>query len=183
MKAMILLCAVFCLGALFCTIPVRAHTIPDYEKILVVRMDFENGNYTDTGQEILYGTAPNLPITHGNLQAVVVNSTEKPVLAFSMMEPDLTFSDPPGMGPYSLSKNNVPEDPVKRNTRYSMEITFPYMTDMKTMTCYDKTRNSRMISVDLVPSQVSFCMDYPRDPDCVAFLSRYTSSSGSLPDE
>ena len=76
-----------------------------HEKILVIRLGYDNGVYQEKAQYIRYGQGPNLNILSGNKKAVISDSKGKTITSFVVMEPGIATGDSIGTtrGGQSLS--------------------------------------------------------------------------------
>ena len=166
MRWIVISCLIIILAGFFCVPANGAQPLPDYDKILLITMNYNDNRYSVSSMEVRYGRAPNLDIISGDLKGAILDSKGKELKSFSFQEPGTTFGDisgPPG------------EDTLIGYTETSssgeMTIRLPYLPDMQKFTLSDSRDRFLPVSVDLTLPIASFCTDYPRDPDCLALAS------------
>lgn len=151
-----------------------AQPLPDYEKNLQIHLDYRDGGYFVSAQEVKYGKAPNLNIKSGTLKGVILDTTGTELKTFSFQEPGLAYGD------ILLPEN---EDSLigytERPASGNMVITLPYLQDMQKFSMFNSKDGSFLVSVDLNSPVMEFCTDYPNDPDC---LVRIPPSKSAIPD-
>jgi DNA-binding response OmpR family regulator len=154
---------VIILAGILCTPVVGAQSLPpNYDKILQIHLNYHDNVYSVSSVEIRYGEAPNLDITSGNLNGIILDSKEMVLKSFSFQEPGTT---------YGVISGTPGDDTLIGYTETSssgeMTVTFPYLTGMQTFTLSDSRNGALLASVDLSPPVATFCTDYPKDPDCL----------------
>lgn len=166
MRWIVIGCLVIILAGIFYTPVVGAQPLPDYDKILLINMKYYDRIYSVSSMEVRYGKAPNLDIINGNMKGVILNSNGNELKSFSFQKPGTTYGDisgPPG------------EDALIGYTETSssgeMTIALPYLPDMQKFTLSDSQEQSLLASVDLDPPVAAFCIEYPKDPDCLVLAS------------
>ncbi len=174
MKGKILVCIITCFAVLSCIALVHAQPFTGYEKILVIRLDYNNGVYQEEAQYIRYGQAPNLNILSGNKKAVISDSEGKVITSFVVMEPGIATGDSIGT---IVGGSPYPEAYPERSQTDEMVMTISYLPDMQVFRLYDAQGTVPLISVDLTPSHTVFCADYPDDPDCLQLNVQSQSSA------
>jgi two-component system OmpR family response regulator len=174
MRGKILVCVITCLAVLSCVALVHAQPLTGYEKILVIRLGYDNGVYQENAQYIRYGQAPNLNILSGNKKAVISDSEGKTITSFVVMEPGIATGDSVGT---TVGGSPYPEAYLERSRTDEIVMTIPYLPDMQVFRLYDEQGTAPLISVDLTPSHTVFCADYPNDPDCLKLNPQSRSSA------
>jgi CheY-like chemotaxis protein len=151
----------------FFSIPVDgAQPLTDYDKILLITMNYNDTRYSVSSMEVRYGRAPNLDIISGNLKGVILDLKGKELKSFSFQEPGTTYGDSSGPpGEYTLIGY------TENSSFGEMTIPLPYLPDMQKFTLSDSRDRFLPVSVDLSLPIAAFCTDYPRDPDCLALAS------------
>jgi two-component system, OmpR family, response regulator len=171
MRWIVISCLVIILAGFFCIPVTGVQPFPDYDKILLITMNYNNSRYSVSSMEVRYGRAPNLDIISGHLKGVILDSKGKELKSFSFQEPGTTYGDISGP---------LGEDTLIGYTETSssgeMTITLPYLPDMQKFTLSDSQDRSLLASVYLDPPVAAFCADYPRDPDCLVPASPSTSA-------
>jgi len=165
-----ILCIAVCLVVLT-GVAAAAQADSGYQKIVRLTFGYDGGTYHEVAGDVLYGMAPNLYITSGNLRGVILDSTGKEIRAFYLQDPSIAFADPPrSMGAAS---------PVKgTQSSSSLIVTLPYLATGKTFRLYDRGSGTLLATADLSAPLSSFCTDYPSDPDC---LSSASGTAGPAP--
>jgi two-component system OmpR family response regulator len=162
MRWIVISCLVIILAGFFCIPVTGVQPFPDYDKILLITMNYNNSRYSVSSMEVRYGRAPNLDIISGHLKGVILDSKGKELKSFSFQDPGTTYGDISGP---------LGEDTLIGYTETSssgeMTITLPYLPDMQKFTLSDSQDRSLLASVYLDPPVAAFCADYPRDPDCL----------------
>jgi len=164
MRGKILVCIITCVAVLSCVALAHAQPLTGYEKILVIRLDYDNGFYQQEEQYIRYGQAPNLNILSGNIKAVISDSGGKTLTSFVVMEPGIATGDSIGI---TVGGSPYLEEYFERSGSDEMVMTVPYLPDMQEFRLYGAQGITPLISLDLTPSHTVFCADYPDDPDCL----------------
>jgi DNA-binding response OmpR family regulator len=160
----ILVCLVSCLAVLCLVTGVHAEPLPDYEKIVVIQLDYHDGAYKEVAQHVRYGQPPNLNILSGNQKGVILDKDLKVMKTFYFMEPGPATGDIIGPAEGTVVPlQGYMETPAGPETF----ITLPYLQNMQTFNLYDAQSDALLGSVDLKPSFGTFCMDFPNDPDCI----------------
>ena len=160
----ILVCLITCLAVLCLVTGVHAEPLPDYEKIVVIQLDYHDGAYTEVAQHVRYGQPLHLEILSGNQKGVILDKDLKVMKTFYFMEPGPAIGDiiEPVVGAV-VPLQGYRETPASPE----MFITLPYLQNMQTFNIYDAQGTTLLFSVDLTPSSSAFCMDFPNDPDCI----------------
>ncbi|OPY37917.1 MAG: response regulator PleD [Methanoregula sp. PtaU1.Bin051] len=169
MRGTIIVLLIASLLLLSCTAYAQEQGSPDYEKIHVIQLKYEDGTYAETGQHVQYGKAPNPALMSGNLRAVITDPKGREISTFFLMEPGIAIGD-------SID-NAETERPIlrgylERSTAADMVITLPFMPGMHTFSLYSVQTGTHLVSVDLSPSTAAFCLDFPGDPDCLPVTSQ-----------
>jgi two-component system OmpR family response regulator len=164
MTGKILVRLITCLAVLCLVMGVQAAPLPDYEKIVVIHLDYHDGAYIEVAQHVRYGQPPNLNILSGNQKGVILDKDLKVMKTFYFMEPGPATGDiiEPDDGTF-VPLQGYMETPAGPE----MFITLPYLQNMQTFNLYDVRSDTLLGSVDLTPSFGAFCMDFPNDPDCI----------------
>lgn len=149
---------------------------PDYEKNLQIRMSYGEGNYRIISQEVAYGTPPNLAILTGPIKGVITDGKGAELETFYLSEPGVATGE---SETGSLDTSLAPY--TERRTSGELDFNLPVLPDMQALTLYDTRTGTLLISSDVSPAFATFCLDYPKDPDC---LERGTvpSRTSNLPD-
>jgi CheY-like chemotaxis protein len=149
----------------------QSQPLPDYEKIVIITLNYQDGIYKPVDQYIRYGQAPNLNILSGNLHGVIVDNNEREIKTFPLMEPGIAVGEgiqgTPGNNPHIQGY-------VERTDPAEMVITIPYLQNMQKFNLYDAQNNNLLVSIDLSPSITTFCAEYTGDPDCLWLTSQST---------
>jgi two-component system OmpR family response regulator len=163
---------IICLVLLTCVGLTVAQPLPDYEKILVIRLDYHDGVYREADQYMRYGTPPNLNILSGNLKGVVLDTNRQVIRTFSLREPGIAVGDSP-----ETTSRGTPslQGYVEKSDSGEFIITLPYLQNIQAFNLYDASGAS-LISVDLSSSQSAFCTVYPDDPDCLCCIQQAKES-------
>jgi two-component system OmpR family response regulator len=161
-------CLVTCLVVLLCISCIHAQPLPNYEKILVIRLHYQDGTYDQAEQYIRYGQAPNLNLLTGTLKGVISDSQGNTIRSFFVREPFIAIGDQ--MEP-TEEESPYLQGYVERSSAAEMVITVPYLKYMQEFTLYDTRRGNLLVSVDLSPSLTAFCTGYSNDPDCLDVIT------------
>ena len=173
MSVKILVCIITCLAVLSCGALVHAQPLTGYEKILVIRLGYDNGVYQENAQYIRYGQGPNLNILSGNKKAIISDSEGKTITSFVVMEPGIATGDSIGT---TGEGSPYPEAYLEQSRTDEMVMTIPYLPNMQVFRLYDAQGSAPLISLDLTPSHTVFCADFPNDPDCTQLNVQARSS-------
>ena len=139
-------------------------------------MSYLDGHYSVISQEVTYGTPPDLAILTGPVKGVVTDGKGSKLEVFYLSEPGVatgevvTGSFPDSIAPYT-----------ERRSSGELDLNLPVRADMQTLSLYDTSTGTLLISSDVSPAFATFCLGYPKDPDC---LERGTvpSRAGPIPD-
>jgi CheY-like chemotaxis protein len=146
---------------------------PDYEKILQLRLDYQDGKYSVSAVDVRYGRAPDLNLQNGYLNGVILDADGRQLKSFSFPEPGHAYGDimvsSGGDDLIGVTRGPAPENLV---------VTLPYLPDMWRFRLSDSRGGSVLMLADLDPALAAFCTEYPEDPDC---LVRATPSQSVLP--
>ncbi len=145
MRGIVISCLVIILAGILCTPVVGAQSLPpNYDKILQIHLNYHDNVYSVSSVEIRYGEAPNLDITSGNLNGIILDSKEMVLKSFSFQEPGTT---------YGVISGTPGDDTLIGYTETSssgeMTVTFPYLTGMQTFTLSDSRNGALLASVDI----------------------------------
>ncbi len=150
------------LVAMLCVSFAAAEDLPDYQKILKIRVSYQGSTYTVISDEVAYGTAPNLNLRSGNLNGAILGSGGKELKTFSLKQPGTAYGDI--LGPEGEdSLTGYTETPASGE----MTITIPYMADMQQLVLSDAKSGTVLLTADLSKPVSSFCSEYSQDPDCL----------------
>jgi two-component system OmpR family response regulator len=152
------------LGLVLCAGLAYAQSLPDSGKIVVIRLNYQDGMYTPVEQYIRYGQAPNLNILSGNLYGVTVDNNGREITTFSLMEPGIAVGEGISGTP---GNEGVISGYVERASSAEMVITLPYLPTLQKFNLYDATKNNLLVSIDISPAITTFCAQYAADPDCL----------------
>ncbi len=174
MRWITICCLALILTGLFFNPVSGAQPVPDYEKILQMHLDYQDGRYSVSSQEIKYGKSPNLNFKTGNLKGVIFDAKGSELKSFSFQAPGVAQGDI--LGPADGdSLIGFTESPANGN----MIISIPYLQDMQVFSLSDSGSGSLLVSADISPAVAAFCTDYPNDPDC---LARVPASKSVVPE-
>jgi DNA-binding response OmpR family regulator len=148
----------------------------DYEKILHINLGYDNGAYHVLSQGVTYGKPPNLAILSGPLRGVITDGNGVELKVFLLSVPGTATGDvilrapENGLAPYT-----------EHQTSGELDLVLPVLPDMKQVSLYDTRTGNLLVSTDVDPAVSAFCLDYPRDPGCLARETTPTSGN-SVPD-
>ncbi|MCK9632084.1 MAG: response regulator [Methanoregula sp.] len=164
MKTVWICCLALCLGVLVCSCGVSAaeQPVPEFDKILQIKLTYDDGRYSVSSMEVRYGKAPNLKIRTGDLAGKILGPGGNELQSFSVQEPGRAYGDILG-DPGGDSLIGYTEQPAYSD----MFITAPYEQDMEQFTLTDMRDGTLLVTADLRPSVNVFCADYAGDPDCL----------------
>jgi CheY-like chemotaxis protein len=171
MRWIVFVCLAILLAGVISPPVAGAQPLPDYEKILQIHLNYQDGRYAVSAQDVRYGTAPNLNIKTGSLNGEILDAKGGVLKSFSLREPGVAYGDilgpPDGEGLIGYTE---------RPSSGSMVITLPYLQDMQKFSLSDSRDGSLLVSADLNPPVTTFCNDYPNDPDCLSRISPIKSA-------
>ncbi|MEI7857976.1 MAG: response regulator [Methanomicrobiales archaeon] len=156
-------CLVLIFAGIFCIPVAGGQLLPDYQKNMLLHVNYLDGKYSVSAQEVRYGQSPNLNIKSGNLKGLILGSNGKELKSFSLQAPGIAYGDilVPGDGESLIGY-------TERPASAEMVITLPYLDDMQQFRLSDPRDGSLLVLSDLNPTIASFCSDYSSDPDCLA---------------
>lgn len=157
-------CLALIFAGIFCIPVAGAQLVPDYQKNLLLHVNYLDGKYFVSAQEVRYGQAPNLDIKSGNLNGVILGSNGRELKSFSLQAPGIAYGDIVVSQDGEGLIGYTPPSPASTE----MVITLPYLADMQQFRLSDPQDGSLLVLADLNPSIASFCSDYSSDPDCLA---------------
>jgi DNA-binding response OmpR family regulator len=153
---------VFIIASFICPLGTCAdQPVPEFDKIVQIQLNYQDGRYSLSSAEVRYGKAPNLAIQSGVLSGKILDATGKEKLSFSMQEPGRALGDILGD-----PEGNTLVGYTEEAAYGDMSITMPYVQDMSSFTLTDSRTGTLLVSADLASAASSFCTDYPGDPDC-----------------
>lgn len=168
-------CLVLCLGIIFCISGALAEpAAPEFDKIVQIQLKYDDGRYSLSSLDVMYGKAPNLKISSGDLTGTILDKNGNVLQSFSLQEPGRAYGDILG-DPEGDSLVGYTE----QATAGEMFITAPYVPDMQTFTLTDGRDGTVLVTADLGPSVATFCIDYSGDPDCMVLA---TPQKAATPD-
>ncbi|MGA7628205.1 response regulator [Methanoregula sp.] len=178
MKKHILVNVCICLMILIslAVLAVAAPTAPDYEKILQIHLNYKNDEYKVISQTVTYGRPPNLAILFGPIKGNITDKKGSQLASFYLTDPGIAVGEIVANGstgsliPYS-----------ERQLSGTLTLNLPVFTDMQIFSLYDTRSGTLLVSSDVSSAFSTFCLGYPKDPDC---LNRGTvaSQTSTLPD-
>jgi CheY-like chemotaxis protein len=155
-----------------------APAAPEYEKVLEVTMKYGNGQYSVISEEITYGTPPDLAVLSGPIKGVVADASESELESFFLSDPGVATGEiASGPSPGSVAPFTEYESSGE------LDLNLPVSAGMQTLSLYDTRTGTLLFSSDLSPAFTTFCLGYPKDPDCLARAtgpSRTTNLPGTL---
>jgi DNA-binding response OmpR family regulator len=173
MRRIVISCLVIMLAGILCTSAAGAQPLPpNYDKIVQIHLDYHDNVYSVSFIEVRYGKAPNLDILTGDLEGVILDSKGTVLKTFSFQDPGTSLGIIAG-----IPGDGSPLGYTETSSSGEMIVTLPYLTGMQTFTLSDSRDGAVLASVDLDPPLASFCTDYPKDPDCLAFAASLPSAA------
>jgi CheY-like chemotaxis protein len=171
MNRKIPVCLIIPLFLLLCIGWTHAQPLPDFEKIVIITLNYQDGTYKPVDQYIGYGQAPNLNILSGNLQGVIVDNKGGQIKTFPLMEPGIAVGE--GISGTPGNDQGI-SGYMERTSPAEMVITLPYLPTIQKFNLYDATDNNLLVSIDISPAITTFCAEYTADPDCLLLTSPST---------
>jgi CheY-like chemotaxis protein len=155
-------CLVLFLVALLVVSGTLAISLPDYDKIVQIRLTPADSGYQVSSMEMRYGSAPHLDVKTGVLNGKLLDAGGNELSSFALRDPGIVQADilgPPGSDSLIGYTGTAGTG--------GMTITVPYLPDMKTFRLSDTRSGAVLVTADLASPVTLFCTDYPMDPDCL----------------
>jgi CheY-like chemotaxis protein len=151
-------------------------TSPDYEKILQIHLNYQNGEYKVISQTVAYGRPPNLAILSGPIEGNITDTKGSQLTVFYLTDPGIA------VGEIAANASTGFLTPyTERQSSGTLTLNLPVFTDMQTFSLYNIRSGTLLVSSDVSSTFSTFCLAYPKDPDCLN-LGIIPSRENTLPD-
>jgi hypothetical protein len=149
-----------------------AEPVPDYGKIITLRLRYGETGYSVASTEVRYGKAPDLAIRGGNLRGIIADGRGTTPHEIPLREPGIAYGDI--LGP--LDNGDLTGYTIRPASGDLIIIT-PYEPGMQRFSLIDSRDGSTLAFADLTTPVSLFCTDYPADPDCLVRIPASETST------
>lgn len=150
---------------LFLLTGIVAAISPEYDKVISIHMNIDNGKILVKSVEMHYGSAPDLFPTDQGFRGELVAADGRIVKSFMVFDPRVQFGDTIVGGPDSPRIVGV----VERRNSVDFVVTVPFFSGVTEFRIYNVQEGTLISSVNLKPRIDAFFSVYPNDPDNPAF--------------
>ena len=151
-----------------------------YQKIVAINLEVDNGVVRELSSEIRYGSAPNLNLQSGAIRGQLLSTDGKIIHEFSIRDPRIQLGDTVGSDTGNGDQALYGYLENTRNVEFGIFV--PYSSNLQSINLIDTENGDNLISIDLTDPVTVFRQQYPNDPDMQSLPNEALRSVNPLQD-